>query len=102
MHKLFLTAAVLGLCTATTASSAFAEWGCAYDSSAGVGRMWNVPTEKEAREITLHACKTRNFKNCRLIGCSANVNSKEDADKIWARTPGVKYEPCGGEGQQKC
>ena len=58
--------------------------------------------EQEARSATLHACTSRNFKRCRIIGCSANVDSKEDADKLWARTPGADYKPCGGPGQEKC
>jgi hypothetical protein len=50
----------------------------------------------------MHNCTVRNFKGCRIIGCSANVDSKEDADKLWARTPGIKYERCGGPGEVRC
>jgi len=77
-------------------------WGCAYNSSAGVGRVWGGASKEEARIQTMHSCTVRSFKQCRIIGCSANVYSKEDADKLWARTPGVKYTPCGGTGQPRC
>ena len=91
---------VLALAAGT--QTAQAGWGCAYNSSAGIGRQWGHPSEEEARRAALNACTSRNFKNCRIIGCAVNVNSKEDADKIWARTPGIKYT-CGPKGKEgKC
>jgi hypothetical protein len=101
MRKFVIAAAVWVVAYGVN-TPVFAGWGCAYDSSAGIGRMWAVVSEQEARKITMNACTSRKFKGCRIIGCSANVDSKEDADKLWARTPGIKYEPCGNEGQPKC
>lgn len=101
MHKhLFMAASLLVLAAAGTAP-AWAGWGCAYDSSAGIGRTWNVDSEAEARTQTMHNCTVRNFKRCRIIGCSANVDSKEDADKLWSRTPGIKYD-CDSPGKPRC
>lgn len=101
MHKRLVVAAAVVL-AAANGTSAWANWGCAYDSSAGVGRMWNVPSEEEARDVTIEACNSHKFARCHIIGCSDNVNSKEDADEHWPRTPGIKYELCGREGQPKC
>ena len=101
MHKQLIMAATL-IFAAVNGSAAWAGWGCAYDSSAGVGRTWAAESEDEARTTTMHNCTVRHFKGCRIIGCSINVDSKEDADRLWARTPGVKYELCGGPGQKKC
>lgn len=101
MHKRLMMAAIL-VVAAGTGSSAWAGWGCAYDSSAGIGRTWGGDTEEQVRTQAMHNCTVRNFKNCRIIGCSANVDSKEDADRLWARTPGVKYEMCDGPGQPRC
>lgn len=98
MYKGLLVAAALTF----TATSAWAGWGCAYDSSAGIGRNWAADSEQEARTASMHACTVRNFKQCRIIGCSANVDSKEDADKLWARTPGVTYERCDHTGDAGC
>ena len=103
MHKhLLIAASLLVVGAATGTAPAWAGWGCAYDSSAGVGRTWAADSEQQARTQTMHNCTVRNFKRCRIIGCSANVDSKEDADKLWARTPGVNYELCGGPGQKPC
>lgn len=101
MHKQLIMAATL-IVAAATSSSAWAGWGCAYNSSAGIGRTWAAESEAVAREQTMHNCTVRNFRECRIIGCSENVDSKEDADKLWARTPGVKYERCGGPGEVRC
>ncbi len=101
MTKHLLIAASL-LVVAAGAAPAWAGWGCAYDSSAGVGRVWAAETEEEARDQTMHNCTVRNFKRCRIIGCSDNVDSKEDADRLWSRTPGIRYERCGGPGEKKC
>lgn len=83
-------------------SAAWAEWGCAYNSSAGIGRFWAQPTEADARSVAMKDCTAHKFKDCRIIGCSDNVSSKEDADKVWARTPGINYDPCGGKDQREC
>jgi hypothetical protein len=101
MYKGLLIATALTLAAANS-TSAWAGWGCAYNSSAGVGRNWNADSEKEARDDAMHNCTVRNFAQCRIIGCRANVNSKEDADKYWPRTPGIKYERCEHEGDSGC
>lgn len=103
MKKHLLMAASLLVLAATTGTApAWAGWGCAYDSSAGVGRVWGADSEDEARSQTMHNCTVRKFKGCRIIGCSSDVDTKEDADKLWSRTPGIKYDRCGGPGEKKC
>ena len=103
-YKGLFAAAVL-VTAAASSTSAWAGWGCAYGSSDVVGvsgRRWAFATEQLARSSALNGCKSLKHKNCRIIGCSANVNSKEDADKLWAQTPGVEYNRCGTPGQPKC
>ena len=99
MRTRVLAAALLVAAASNT--SAWAGWGCAAYSREGILRRWDFASESEARKSAMDTCKLR-FHECRLIGCSNNVNNKEDADRIWARTPGVKYEPCGGDKQRKC
>jgi len=101
-HRSILAASILVLATAASSAPAWAGWGCAYDSSAGVGRRWGYATEQEARNTTMEACTSRQFAGCRIIGCSNDVDTKEDADKLWSRTPGISYEGCGKPGQRKC
>ena len=101
MYKPLILAATL-ISAAINGSSAWAGWGCAYNSSAGIGRTWGAVSKEVARTQTMHNCTVRNFKKCSIIGCSANVDSKEDADKLWARTPGVTYERCGDSGEERC
>jgi len=101
MHKRVLAVALFAL-AACTGSRARADWGCAFDSNAGIGRIWHSPSEKEAREVTMNACTSRKLGGCRLIGCSNNVDSKEDADRLWPLKPGVTNTPCGHPGEPKC
>jgi len=102
IHKGVLAATMLVLAAATS-TSAWAAWGCAYGSDAtpGIsGRRWGADTEKAARDSAMNYCISNHLGNCHIIGCSDNVNSKEDADKLWK--PSVKLVPCGGKGQNKC
>jgi len=102
-HNRLLAAAVLVL-AAVGSTSAWAGWGCAYgnnDYRIG-GRRWGADTEKLARASALRGCKADNFKGCHIVGCRANVNSKEDADKLWPLPSGAKAVPCGRNAQEKC
>jgi hypothetical protein len=99
MYKGLLVATVT--LVAAHVTSAWAGWGCAYDSSAGVGRNWGKPTEEGARLVAMGHCTARHFEQCRIIGCSDNVDTKADADKLWPQTPGIKYN-CGGPGEPAC
>ncbi len=105
MHERLLVAAILAL-AAVPGTSAWAGWGCGYNSSAGVGRVWAAEDEEAAREGAMNNCKNAKLKQCRIISCSADVDSMADADKIWPRTPGIKYNRngplCGGPGEPAC
>lgn len=105
MRKRLLVAALLALMAASS-TSAWAGWGCGYNSNAGVGRVWAAEDEDTAREGAMNNCKNAKLKNCRIISCSADVDSMADADKIWPRTKGVEYTRsgprCGGPGEPRC
>ena len=105
MHKRLLMAAVLVMAAANS-TAASAGWGCGYNSNGGIGRTWAGPSEKEARDAALRNCRNAKLTQCRIISCSANVDSMADADKIWPRTPGVEYNRngplCGGPGEPAC
>jgi len=105
MHKQALMLAAVLIFAAANSTSAWAGWGCAYNSNGGVGRVWVVDTEEHARAGALQNCTNSELKDCRIISCRANVNSQADADAIWPRTKGATYHyngDCGGTGQPPC
>jgi hypothetical protein len=93
---------VAGVFASLSSSPTWAGWGCAYDSNVGVGRRSDYSTEEEARKATLTACTSRKFKNCRIIGCRANVDNNEQSMAIWPNTPGIKMIRCGEKGLPDC
>jgi len=100
MKKHGLVVAVVVL-AALAGTPAWAGWGCGYSSSGltGVtGRQWSHPDEQTARKVSMDACKSLGHKKCHIIGCSAGVDSKEDADRLWALPAGSKpMQMCGSK-----
>jgi len=84
-------------------SSALARWGCAFSGSdikGNFGRVWNGDTEQQARDAAMALCR-RDHRGCYIVGCSAHVDSREDADAIWPMK-GPPLRECGTPGRPKC
>jgi hypothetical protein len=79
--RLFFAFAVV-VCSVSS-SAAWANWGCAARSSGHTFRMWNEPTQAEARNDVLKNCRNSKEGPCKIISCSANVNSQDQAHAIW-------------------
>ena len=105
MHKRLVVTAALVLAAADS-TFAWAGWGCGFDSDGGRGAVWAGATEEKARANALHNCETGHLTQCRIISCSAGVDSMADAEKFWPRSPGVTYKRngplCGGAGEPPC
>lgn len=103
MNKRLVVAAAMVLAAANS-TSAWAGWGCGFNSKQGIGRVWGADDEQQARTNAFHNCADGHLTDCRIISCSANVDDQADADKIWPRTKGIKYKPwgCGGAGEPAC
>jgi len=89
MHKQALMLAAVLIFAAANSTSAWAGWGCAYNSNGGVGRVWVVDTEEHPRAGALQNCTNSELKDCRIISCRANVNSCYSAWKIAPLSGGI-------------
>jgi hypothetical protein len=66
------------------ASPAWAKWGCAARSPAHYwSNSYNDNTRNEASTEALKGCRAAGGKGCRIIGCSANINTAEEANAMW-------------------
>jgi hypothetical protein len=80
---------IAGLIGVVTISNAQAGWGCgAHNVSGSQGRTWSQPSESEARSVALADCvkSARQYHEtdeCRVAGCSPNVDTREQARALW-------------------
>jgi hypothetical protein len=101
MRKGFLIAAGFLLVAATHTSPASAGWGCGSQAyPGGHYRTFNFETKAEASDVVLRLCgKAHN--DCRVIGCSPNINSEEQANVLWPLTTSNQVR-CGAGSDVKC
>ena len=94
MRVIFACAVVVAVC-ATRPSVAWAGWACgAISGENTIGRSWGAATEEIARKYALQYCASGGHHGCRIISCSANVDTQDQAHKIW---PG-NVTGCFGKG----
>jgi hypothetical protein len=86
MHKCLIVAASV-FALAATSAPAWAGWGCGYTHSqldAGeYGVIWSSPSEPDARQSAMKLCTGSGHAGCRVVSCSANVDTREQARAIW-------------------
>ncbi len=76
-------------------TAARARWGCGASSSNGAAsHNSGQATEAIARTYALQDCEKSGGKNCRIIGCSPEVDTVEEARARWPlpRPPAIQ---CG-------
>jgi hypothetical protein len=84
MHtRLIVATNVLVLVAIAGASPALAKWGCAARSPAHYCNSYNDNTKTEASTEALKGCHQAGGKGCRIIRCSANINTAEEAIAMW-------------------
>ena len=81
----FVLAALIGT---AAGSKAFAAWGCGAQNSGGAwGASFNEPSKSAAAKLALHGCEESREPGeepCRIVGCSPNINTGDQADAKWA------------------
>ena len=83
MHARLTIAGVAVLAAIAGASPAWAKWGCAARSPTDYwGNSYNDNTKAEATTEALNACQLAGGKGCRIISCSANINTEEQGNAI--------------------
>ena len=84
-NTLFAASAILiGM---AVASNAFAAWGCGAQNSSGAwGDSFNESSKSTAQKHALSGCEQSRQPGeapCRIVGCSPNINSGDQADAKW-------------------
>ncbi len=97
MRGHFIAAAALAaLAALASGSTAWAAWGCAARGDhGGWGNSFGQATKSEAEEAALRACGPA---GCRIIGCSAEADTRDQARALWP----IPSPPtsCSGSGCQ--
>jgi len=92
---LIVLASVLVL--AATSAPALAGWGCGAQGKGAQGRLWGASNRAEATKGALDECRRAGGHRCRLISCSARVDTEGQADAIWPPV-GPDTTRCKGAG----
>jgi hypothetical protein len=97
-NRVFVVSTITVLAsTLTSYSTSFAGWGCGVSASAGEhGFDWNKSTKESATQFAIADCQTAGAKNCHIIDCRENVDSREQAEAIWGRISNI--QSCTGNG----
>ena len=81
MHIHFMVAASFVI---LATSPTWAKWGCAARSPAQYwSNSYNDNTKMEASKEALRGCQAAGGKGCRIIRCSPNANTAEEANAMW-------------------
>ena len=85
MHtRLVVATSFLVLAVMAGASPTWAKWGCAARSPAQYwSNSYNDNNKAEAGTEALKGCHAAGGKGCHMIGCSANINTAEEANAMW-------------------
>jgi hypothetical protein len=92
---LIVVASILVL--AASSAPAWAKWGCGSQGIGAQGRTWNFASRAEAAKGALDECRRAGGHRCRLISCSARVDTEGQADAIWPPV-GPDTTRCKGAG----
>ena len=86
MHKRFIVAATFSILTTVAgATPAWVKWGCAARSPANYwANSYNDNTQAQASTEALKGCQAAGGKGCRIISCSANINTEWQANTMWS------------------
>ena len=92
----------IALAAVLAAAPASAKWGCGARSVRGISASWSANTREDAIEAVMASCRQSHVE-CKLIGCSPDVDTEAQVDAHWPpAAPGVKYEYCGTPGRPAC
>jgi hypothetical protein len=98
MKNLVLGLGVAGAVTAATLTGTWAGWGCGIKGTVGNNnREYNdfaEATQAQAQADLIQYCKQNGIANCKIISCSAKVDTAQQAEALWPI--------CGGANQPKC
>src|SRR4249920_2315080 len=91
MHTRLMVVASFLVATVAGASPASAKWGCAARSPAHYwSNSYNDNTKTEASTEALKGCQYAGGKRCRIIRCSANINTVDEANAMWPPPAGTR------------
>jgi hypothetical protein len=72
------------LATVADASPVWVKWGCAARSPANYwANSYNDNTKAQASTEALKGCQAAGGEGCRIISCSANMNTERQANTMW-------------------
>jgi hypothetical protein len=100
MKKIVFGLGIAGALTAATATGAWAGWGCGIKGTLGNDNRgyehndFAEATQAQAEADLIQNCKQNGIANCKIISCSANVDTAQQAGALWPI--------CGGPNQPKC
>jgi hypothetical protein len=101
-HRALIVTSVWLLTAAAGMPSASAGWGCGVMTPQGPGNSWGSATRADALANAMGACtRVRARRLCRLISCSPNVDTEEQADELWP-PPNTQMRYCGRPGEPSC